>query len=114
MEGVLKKCKGFFSKSRQFLMVYLLEKGEVGLVMKYLEVVVFDLVENRDDEWSWSLELVSLFFFYFEKVKDVEGVEELCRILFKWRFFDFEIVIFFIKIYVVVEKICLDMCERLF
>ncbi|KAF3611682.1 hypothetical protein DY000_02044235 [Brassica cretica] len=46
--------------------------------------------------------------------KDVEGAEELCRILSKWRPLDSETVTFLIKTYAAAEKTCPDMRERLF
>lgn len=57
---------------------------------------------------------MSLFFLHFEKAKDVEGAEELCRILSKWRPLDSETVTFLIKTYAAAEKTCPDMRERLF
>ncbi|KAF8112947.1 hypothetical protein N665_0058s0046 [Sinapis alba] len=115
LEGALNKCKGPFSKSRQLLMIHLLEKeGKADLAMKHLEAAASDLEEKKDDEWSWSSELVSLFFLHFQKAKDVDGAEELCRILSKWRPLDSETVTFLIKTYAAAEKTCPDMRERLF
>lgn len=114
LDNAVKKCKGPFSKSRQLLMVHLLEKGEGDLAMKHLEAAACDLEEKRDDEWSWSSELVSLFFLGFEKAKDVDGAEELCRILSKWRPLDSESASLLIKTYAAAEKTCPDMRERLF
>ncbi|KAJ0245265.1 Pentatricopeptide repeat-containing protein [Hirschfeldia incana] len=115
LDNAVKKCKGPFSKSRQLLMIHLLEKkGEGGLAMKHLEAAASDLEEKRDDEWSWSSELVRLFFLRFEEAKDVDGAEELCRILSKWRPLDSETVSFLIKTYAAAGKTCPDMRERLF
>lgn len=113
LDGAMKKCKGPFSKARELLMIHLLENGKADLAMIHLEAAVSDTAENKDD-WSWSSELVNLFFIHFEKAKDVHGAEEFCRILLNWRPFDSEIATFLIKTYAAAEKTCPDMRERLF
>ncbi|VVA89717.1 unnamed protein product [Arabis nemorensis] len=112
LDGAIKKSKGPFSKARQLLMIHLLEKGKVDLVMKHLKAA-FSNAEEIKDDWNWSSELVSLFFLHFERTKDVEGAENFCRNLSKWRPLDSETVTFLIKIYAAAEKTCPEMRERL-
>ncbi|XP_024009169.1 pentatricopeptide repeat-containing protein At1g02370, mitochondrial isoform X2 [Eutrema salsugineum] len=114
LDGAMKKCKGPFSKARQLLMIHLLENGKVDSAMKHLEAAVSDSADIRD-HWGWSSELLSLFFLHFEKAKDVDGAEKLCRILSHWRpFMDSETVTFLIKTYAAAGKIYPDMLERLY
>ncbi|KFK42596.1 hypothetical protein AALP_AA1G016200 [Arabis alpina] len=112
LDNAMKKCKGPFSKARQLLMIFLLENGKADLAMKHLEAAVSNTEENKDD-WSWSSELVSLWFLHFEKSKDVDGAEEFCKILSKSRPLDSETVTFLMKVYAAAEKTCPDMRERL-
>ncbi|EOA40137.1 hypothetical protein CARUB_v10008848mg [Capsella rubella] len=112
LDGAMKKSKGPFSKARQLLMIHLLQNGKADLAMKHLEAAVSDSTENKD-EWSWSSELVSLFYLHFENAKDVNGAEEFSRILSKWRPFDSDTATFLIKTYAASGKTRPDMRERL-
>ncbi|KAG7595560.1 Pentatricopeptide repeat [Arabidopsis suecica] len=112
LDGAMEKSKGPFSKARQLLMIHLLENGKADLAMKHLEAAVSDSAENKD-EWSWSSELVSLFFLNFEKAKDVDGAEDFCKILSNWKPLDAETMSFLIKTYAAAEKTCPDIRERL-
>ncbi|CAN8306436.1 unnamed protein product [Cochlearia groenlandica] len=113
LDRAMEKTKGPFSKAKQLLMIHHLENGEADLALKKLEAAVSDSAENKD-EWSWSSELVSLFFLHLEKAKDVDGAERLCKILSNCRPFDSETATFLVRTYAAAEKTCPEMKERLF
>ncbi|KAJ4905485.1 Pentatricopeptide repeat-containing protein [Raphanus sativus] len=108
-DGAVEKCKGQLSKGRQLLMIHLLKNGRADLALKHLEAAVAD----QDKNWSWSSELIGSFFLHFEKAKDVEGAEELCKTLAKWSPLGSETYTLLVKTYVAAEKACHGMRERL-
>ncbi|CAH8379089.1 unnamed protein product [Eruca vesicaria subsp. sativa] len=108
--GAVKKCtKGQFSKARQLLMIHLLKNEKVELALKHLEAAVMD----QDKNWTWSSELISSFFLHFEKSKDVDGAEELCKTLTKWSPLGSETYTLLVQTYVAAERTCHGMRERL-
>lgn len=59
---------------------YHLKKDEMGSALKWLEVAP-QMV--KDAEWKPNPEKVSLFLQWYEKARDVDGVEKFCKILKK-------------------------------
>nr|VDC91970.1 unnamed protein product [Brassica oleracea] len=108
-DGAVKKCKGQLSKARQLLMMYLLKNDQADLALKHLEAAVLD----QDKNWSWSSELICSFFLHFEKSKDVDGAEELCKTLAKWSPLGSESYTLLLKTYVAAERACNGMQKRL-
>ncbi|CAN6817435.1 unnamed protein product [Brassica oleracea] len=108
-DGAVKKCKGQLSKARQILMMYLLKNDQADLALKHLEAAVLD----QDKNWSWSSELICSFFLHFEKSKDVDGAEELCKTLAKWSPLGSESYTLLLKTYVAAERACNGMQKRL-
>ncbi|CAN6980848.1 unnamed protein product [Brassica oleracea var. botrytis] len=102
-----KKCQ--LSKARQLLMMYLLKNDQADLALKHLEAAVLD----QDKNWSWSSELICSFFLHFEKSKDVDGAEELCKTLAKWSPLGSESYTLLLKTYVAAERACNGMQKRL-
>lgn len=132
--AVMKRRKGSLSKTWELLMVHLLDNGQADLALKHLEEVVSakvkklasyqkKKVKNPSTQWAkvlakqivWSSKLIYSFFLHFEKAKDVDGVEELCRNLAKWSPWplDSENYTHLMKIYVAAGKLCPNMRKRM-
>ncbi|KAK7392223.1 hypothetical protein VNO78_20653 [Psophocarpus tetragonolobus] len=77
-EGASRKSKGPWFRIREMFVLYFLEKRQLDAAVKHLEVA---LSEVKGDEWRPSPELVGAFLKYYEGETDVDGVDELSKIL---------------------------------
>ncbi|XP_045807732.1 pentatricopeptide repeat-containing protein At1g02370, mitochondrial-like [Trifolium pratense] len=75
---VLKTCRGPFFRIREMFMVSLLEKGQLDGAMSHLEAA---LSEVSGDKYRPSPQVVSAFLMYYEDKTDLDGVDELSKIL---------------------------------
>ena len=74
----MRRSKGPFFKIREMFMVFFLEKRQLDDAVSHLEAA---LSEVKSDEWRPSPEVISAFLKYYEGETDLDGVEELCKIL---------------------------------
>jgi len=72
-EKALKRCRGPFFRIQELFMLYLLEKCQLNGAMSHLEV--------GDYKYRPSPQVVSAFLEYYEKETDLNGVDELSKIL---------------------------------
>lgn len=81
----IRRSKGPFFKIREMFIMFFLEKRQLGGAVSHLEAA---LSEVKDDEWRPLPEVVSAFLKYYEEETDVDGVEELSKILKTHNFDD--------------------------
>lgn len=77
-EEALKSCRGPFFRIREMFMASLLEKGQLDGAMSHLEAA---LSEAGDYKYQPSTQVVSAFLKYYEEETDLDGVDELSKIL---------------------------------
>ncbi|KAJ1397923.1 Tetratricopeptide-like helical domain superfamily [Sesbania bispinosa] len=83
-EEAIKKSRGPFFKIREMFMMFFLENRQLDGAVNHFEAA---LSEVMDDEWRPSPQVVSAFLKYYDEETDLDGVDELCKIL-KTRNFD--------------------------
>ncbi|KAK7269597.1 hypothetical protein RIF29_22330 [Crotalaria pallida] len=84
-DAMRRRNKGPFFKIHEMFMMFCLEKSQLDGAVSHLEAA---LSEVKNDEWRPSSEVVSAFLKYYEEKTDVDGVEELSRILKTHNFDD--------------------------
>jgi pentatricopeptide repeat protein len=77
-EKALKRCRGPFFRIQELFMLYLLEICQLNGAMSHLEAT---LSEVGDYKYRPSPQVVSAFLKYYEKETDLNGVDELSKIL---------------------------------
>lgn len=77
-EEALKRCRGPFYRIREMFVVSLLEKRQFDGAMTHLETALSDVA---DGEYCPSPQVVSALLKYYKEETDLDGVEELCKIL---------------------------------
>jgi len=82
-EKALNRCRGPFFRIQEMFMVYLLEKCQLNGAMSHLEAA---LSEVGDYKYRPSPQVVSAFLKYYEEETDLNGVDELSKILRSRKF----------------------------
>lgn len=77
-EEALRRCKGPFFRIREMFMVYLLEKRQLDGAMSHLEAALSDVSNDKYRPWP---QVVRAFLKYYEEETDLDGVDELSKIL---------------------------------
>ncbi|KAE9611864.1 hypothetical protein Lal_00048879 [Lupinus albus] len=77
-EAIRRRKNGPFFRIREMFMMYYLEKGQLDGALSHLEAVFSDV---GIEKWRPSPEVASAFLKYYEEETDLDGVEELSKIL---------------------------------
>ncbi|KAK7344367.1 hypothetical protein VNO77_13890 [Canavalia gladiata] len=77
-EDAIRRSKGPFFMIREMFMMFFLEKRQLDGAVSHLEAA---LSEVKVNEWRPSPEIVGAFLKYYAEETDVDGVEELYKIL---------------------------------
>ncbi|XP_058765267.1 pentatricopeptide repeat-containing protein At1g02370, mitochondrial-like [Vicia villosa] len=77
-EEALRRCKGPFFRIREMFMVSLLEKRQLDGAMSHLEAALSDVTNEK---YRPSPQVVRAFLKYYEEETDLDGVDELSKIL---------------------------------
>ncbi|CAI8603693.1 unnamed protein product [Vicia faba] len=77
-EEALRRCKGPFFRIREMFMVSLLEKCQLDGAMSHLEAALSDVT---NDKYRPSPQVVRAFLKYYEEETDLDGVDEISKIL---------------------------------
>jgi len=77
-EGASRKSKRPLFRFEEMFMLYFLEKRQLDAAVRHLEAA---LSEVKGDEWRPSPQVVGAFLKYYEEETDMDGVDELYKIL---------------------------------
>ncbi|WVY97810.1 hypothetical protein V8G54_029961 [Vigna mungo] len=77
-EGASRRSEGPLFRIEEMFMLYFLEKRQLDAALRHLEAA---LSEVKGDEWHLSPQVVGAFLKYYEEETDMDGVDELCKIL---------------------------------
>ncbi|WVY97811.1 hypothetical protein V8G54_029962 [Vigna mungo] len=77
-EEASRRSKRPLFRIEEMFMLYFLEKRQLDAALRHLEAA---LSEVKADEWHPSPHVVGAFLKYYEEETDMDGVDELCKIL---------------------------------
>ncbi|KAL9275796.1 Pentatricopeptide repeat-containing protein [Drosera capensis] len=98
-------------KAHELFIDYYLEKGDIQSGLGHVEAAVSQV--KKDLKWRPAQEVVESFFKYFEREKDVDGAERLCKLLRQVKCLDSKAFLSLLRIYVAAGKLDLEMRKRM-
>lgn len=106
----IKRSKGPFLRGWEMLMELFLKHHQVDSAFKCMEAAISVVKGN---EWHPSPGSVDIFLKYFEEEKDVDGAEELCKMLKKNNCLDSKIYNSLLRTYIAAGKTAPEMRRRM-
>ncbi|WCJ22336.1 Tetratricopeptide repeat (TPR)-like superfamily protein [Euphorbia peplus] len=109
-EEAVKKAKGPFFKARESFVLFFLKRNQVDLALEHMRAAV---AGNGEYKWQPNKEVVTVFFDYCCREKDVDGAEKFYQILKPMNRLDSEFYAWLLKTYIAAGKSAPDMRRRL-
>ncbi|XP_052209876.1 pentatricopeptide repeat-containing protein At1g02370, mitochondrial-like [Diospyros lotus] len=110
LQEAMQNSNGPFFKAREMFTTFFLNHHQVNSALKYMEAAISEVKNN---EWHPNPDDVDKFFKYFEEKRDVDGAEQLCKLLKKVNYLDSKAYHSLLQTYVAAGKLAPDMRTRM-
>ncbi|KAL6968644.1 hypothetical protein U1Q18_034444 [Sarracenia purpurea var. burkii] len=109
-DRAIKRSKGPFSWAWEMFTMFFLKQNQMDSALKCMEEAIYAV---KDTEWHPKPENINKLLNYFKEEKDVDGAEELCKMLKKVNCLDSKTYNSLIDTYIAAGKPAPDMRRRI-